>query len=307
MVRVKDSTKRRQRPTVLTVDEYETIVGLLKEPYRTMVIVAQCLGLRVSEIAALQWQDFDFERQQLLVQRSIVNGNMDDVKTEYSRDHVPLDEALVEVLLAWSKEALPTEEGWVFASPVTDRPYHPTDIQKRHIRPAGFCLVACPKCGAGVGAWCSQVRPTPNGKRLLIHDERQAIAGKYSSIGWHTFRHTYRSWLDETRAPMEVQQELMRHALIQTMMNVSGQTMSSSKREGNSKDFLFGVHLGLETIVLKPGGGFAFVIGAGLPKTATLRGTVRINEQKRVYGYLLRIEYPVVKDVPQKVELRRFL
>jgi integrase len=52
---------------------------LLKEPYRTTVIVAQCLGLRVSEIATLQWQDFDFERQQLLVQRSIVNGQVDVV------------------------------------------------------------------------------------------------------------------------------------------------------------------------------------------------------------------------------------
>ncbi len=79
--------------------EYEAILAMLKEPYRTMVIVAQCLGLRVSEIAALQWQDFDFERQQLLVQRSIVNGRVDDVKTEYSRDHVPLHESLVEVLL----------------------------------------------------------------------------------------------------------------------------------------------------------------------------------------------------------------
>jgi integrase len=189
----------------------------------------------VSEIAALQWQDFDFERQQLLVQRSIVNGNVDDVKTEYSRDHVPLHESLVEVLLAWSKQALPTEEGWVFASPHTNRPYHPTDIQKRHIRPAGFCLAACPNCGAGVGVWCSQHGPTPNGKRLLIHDERKASAGKYSRIGWHTFRHTYRTWLDETGAPMKVQQELMRHASIQTTMNVYGQAMSSSKREANSK------------------------------------------------------------------------
>lgn len=235
IVRVKDGSKRRRRPTVLTVQEYETILGLLKEPFRTMVIVAQCLGLRVSEIAALQWQDFDFERQQLLVQRSIVNGQVDDVKTEYSRDHVPLDAALVEVLLAWSKEATPTEEGWVFASALTNKPYQTTEIQKRHIRPAGCCLVECPKCGAGVGVWCSQVKPTPNGKRLLIHEERQAIAGKFSSIGWHTFRHTYRSWLDETGAPMKVQQELMRHASIQTTMNVYGQAMSSSKREANSK------------------------------------------------------------------------
>jgi len=103
------------------------------------------------------------------------------------------------------------------------------------IRPAGFCMVACPKCGAGVSIWCSQDHPTPNGKQLLIHDERQAVAGKYGRIGWYTFRHTYRSWLDETGAPMKVQQELMRHASIQTTMNVYGQAMSSSKREANSK------------------------------------------------------------------------
>ena len=235
MVRVKDSTKRQQRPTVLTVPQYEAIIAVLKEPARTMVIVAQCLGLRVSEIAALRWQDFDFERQQLLVQRSIVNGRVGEVKTEYSRDHVPLHEALVEVLLEWSKQALPTEEGWVFASPYKNMPYHPTEIQKRHIRPAASCLVQCPTCRARVGVWCWQDKPTPNGARLPIHEERRVAAGKYGEIGWHTFRHTYRSWLDESGAPMKVQQELMRHASIQTTMNVYGQAMPASKREANGK------------------------------------------------------------------------
>lgn len=200
-----------------------------------MVIVAQCLGLRVSEIAALRWDDFDFEKNQLLVQRSIVNGNVDDVKTEYSQDYVPLHPSLTEVVSEWSKESVPTEEGWVFANPITKKPYFPTEIQRRHIWTAGWCLAECPKCGAGAGVWCSQVKPTPTGQRLLIHEERQAAAGKFSSIGWHTFRHTYRSWLDETGAPMKVQQELMRHASIQTTINVYGQAMSSSKREANSK------------------------------------------------------------------------
>ena len=54
-------------------------------------------------------------------------------------------------------------------------------------------------------------------------------------IGWHTFRHSYRSWLDETGAPMKVQQELMRHASIQTTMNVYGQAMLQRKHEANSK------------------------------------------------------------------------
>jgi hypothetical protein len=46
---------------------------------------------------------------------------------------------------------------------------------------------------------------------------------------------TYRTLLDETGAPMKVQQELMRHASIQTTMNVYGQALSSTKRQANSK------------------------------------------------------------------------
>ena len=198
LVRVKNCTRRRQRPMILTVESFQAVLQTLKEPYKTMVIIAQCLGLRVSEIAGLKWEDFDFERRQLLVQRSIVNGRVDDVKTEYSHDFVPLHESLIEVMLAWSAKAYPTEEGWVFANPMTSRPFYPTEIQKRHLRPLGNKL--------GLGA-----------------------------LGWHTFRHTYRSWLDETGAPMKVQQELMRHASIQTTMNVYGQAMPASKREANGK------------------------------------------------------------------------
>jgi integrase len=54
-------------------------------------------------------------------------------------------------------------------------------------------------------------------------------------IGCHTFRHTYRSWLDIAGAP-HVQQELMRHAsLIMTTMNAYGRAMPDIKREANSE------------------------------------------------------------------------
>jgi integrase len=220
LVRIKGGSKRRQRSIILTVDQFELVVATLREPYRTMVQIAQCLGLRVSEIAALQWDDFDFEKNQLLVQRSFVSGRVDDVKTEYSQDYVPLHRSLTKIVLAWSKQAVPTAEGWVFANPMTNRPYHPTEIQKRYLRTSGCCVVPCPTCGVATGEWCVQSQPTANGKRVVIHELRKAAAGKFADIGWHTFRHTYRSWLDETGAPMKVQQELMRHASIQTTMNV---------------------------------------------------------------------------------------
>jgi integrase len=145
------------------------LLPLIREPFRTMVLVAGCLGLRVSEIVALRWQDFDFPRLILLVQRSIVHGRVGDVKTEYSRDSVPLDLALVEVLMQHQGRCIPTPEGWLFANPVTGRPYHQEEIQKTHIRKAGLA------------------------------------AGIRADIGWHTFRHSYRSWLDDTGAPLTVQ------------------------------------------------------------------------------------------------------
>jgi integrase len=56
-----------------------------------------------------------------------------------------------------------------------------------------------------------------------------------SKIGWHTLRHTYRSWLDQTKAPMTVQKDLMRHADIKTTMNVYGKAMAEPMQEANSE------------------------------------------------------------------------
>ena len=200
LVRVKNASKRLKRPRVLDVAEYFELLKHLDEPHRTMVLVAQCLGLRVSEILGLQWGDFSFENRSVLVQRSVVGGRVDDVKTEYSKDDVPLDARLAEALLSWRAASFfPRDTDWVFANPVTGRPYHQESLRKRQLQRAA------------------------------------KLAGLGVDIGWHTFRHTYRSWLDETGAPMKVQQELMRHASIQTTMNVYGRAMTETKRRANSQ------------------------------------------------------------------------
>ncbi len=40
LVRVKGGSKRRQRPTILTANQFQAFVSQLKEPIRTMVLVA---------------------------------------------------------------------------------------------------------------------------------------------------------------------------------------------------------------------------------------------------------------------------
>lgn len=205
--RSKASANAAGRPIVLTVEQYYQILTLIPEPYRTMVVVAQCTGLRAEEVLALEWEDIDFENLHMRVVRAVVHGRAKWVKT------VDL----------------------VFASPVTGRHYHTAPIQQDYIRPAGWCLVNCPKCGSGIGAWCKEPNPTPNGRHPPIHEERRTAAGKFDGVGWHTFRHTYRSWLDDTGAPIGAQQKLMRHAQISTTMNIYGNALMAAKREANSK------------------------------------------------------------------------
>jgi len=102
-------------------------------------------------------------------------------------------------LLRHRKQCYPTAEGWLFANPVTSRPYHQEEIQKRHIVKAATAV------------------------------------GIKERVGWHTFRHSYRSWLDTGGASIGVQKELMRHASIQTTMNVYGRgAMTDGKRQANT-------------------------------------------------------------------------
>ena len=53
-------------------------------------------------------------------------------------------------------------------------------------------------------------------------------------IGWHTLRHTYRSWMDHNGTPLGIQKDLMRHTDIKMTMNGYGSAMPEAMREANS-------------------------------------------------------------------------
>ena len=199
LVEIRGVSKRSKKPFILTVEQYQSVVEQLDEPYRQMVQVAMCLGLRVSEVLALKWSDFNFENLTLQVVRGVVHGRISDVKTEYSEDELPLDPDFAEVMQAWQQRCPKSEGNWVFPNPNTGNPYHASPIGQDYIRAAG----------------------------------RKAKLGK--DIGWHTFRHAYRSFLDDAGAPVGVQQKLMRHAQVSTTMNTYGNAQMQSKRTANTK------------------------------------------------------------------------
>lgn len=187
------SSKPRRKKLIITPEQFQEICDRLNEPFRTMVVIAMCLGLRVSEILALKWSDFDFEEGTLMITRWTVHGRIDRVKTEYSEDEMPLQPAFAEIVLSWRAGCPASVEGWVFPNPNTGGVWHASVLQ-------GDILV-------------------PTGKEVGI--ERP---------GWQTFRHSYRSMLDACGAPIGVQQKLMRHAQVSTTMKYENAYMTEKRK-----------------------------------------------------------------------------
>jgi integrase len=198
LVELKGVSRRLRPPRILTEEEFVALLNQLLQPYRSMVLLAGCTGLRISEVLGLRWQSVDFERLVMVVKEGYARSQITKLKSEYSQDELPLDPDVATILLEWKRLCPATTGDWIFPSPRTNKPYDSSSLPKKVLRPAA--------------------------QRAKIH----------GSIGWHALRHSYRAWLDETGAPLGVQQKLMRHANISTTMNVYGGAFMEAKRKANT-------------------------------------------------------------------------
>lgn len=198
LIELKGVSKRLRRPRILTDDEFVALLNQLLHPYKSMVLLAGCTGLRISEVLGLRWQSVDFERLVMVVTEGYARSQTTRLKSEYSQDELPLDPEVATILLDWQRLCPETEGNWVFPSPRTNNPYDSGSLRAKVLQPAA---------------------------------RRAKIEG---AIGWHSLRHSYRAWLDETGVPLGVQQKLMRHANISTTMNVYGGAFMDAKRKANT-------------------------------------------------------------------------
>jgi len=201
LVKIKGASKRESEPRILAVEEFRAFLAHVeKEPYRTMILTAMCLGLRVSELLGLQWGDVDWEQSCIRIQRGIVRNRVGEVKTRYSAKAMPMVPEFAEVLKLWRVQTeFKAATDWLWASPAMggQSPLFYTTLQK------------------------------------VV--ERAASKAGLEGIGWHTFRHSYRSWMDETGVSMAMQQKLMRHSDIRTTMNIYGDVLPKTMYEASGK------------------------------------------------------------------------
>jgi integrase len=200
LVTVRGSSKRRRQPRSLKVAEFHALSTHLAEPFKTMALIQVCLGLRVSELLALRWKDVDWIASKVNVDHGIVAQHLDSVKTEGSRKSMNLDPQLLSVLSTWRQVTeFRANDDWIFSSP--------------------YKLGRLPYSYTGY-------------HRII---ENAAKAAGLGRLGTHSFRHTFRSWLDAVGTALTVQQKLMRHADIQTTLNIYGDVVTDEMRQAGSK------------------------------------------------------------------------
>jgi integrase len=195
LVKVKGSTKRVRKPRSLTTSEFQALIRELKEPVRTLSIICACLGLRVSEGLGLRWSDIDWLSSTVAIERACVRQRVDECKTEGSRRNLTVAAELMAALQLWKQSSQFSEpESFVFASPVKlgKQPISYTEI-RRELR-------------------------------------RASAAAKIGHLSTHSFRHSFRTWLDSLGVPVGVQQRAMRHASVTTTMNTYGDALPDDLR-----------------------------------------------------------------------------
>jgi integrase len=197
LVKVKGSTKRLKPITIITPEQFRALVAALPEPYNLMVLVSGALGLRVSETLGLKWADFDFASCTLSIGQVFTHGQTQHTpKTDTSGNEIPVHPKLCKAVAKW-KSGQPHDSAWVFANPKTGSPYSDSTILSKYIKPAALKL-------------------------------------ELGRVGWHTFRHSYKSWMASAKISPAQMKDLMRHSDISTTMDVYGRTLTPEMRAANA-------------------------------------------------------------------------
>ena len=199
---VRQSPQRERTPDVLTAEEVVALDAELEDSCRSVVHLAACTGLRISELLGLKWADIRFDAQEIHPVRAVVDNHIGELKTAASGKAIPMDMALTDALLDW-RGSCPynRDTDFVFGSPEMKgkQPYWPDTMLHKILKPAA---------------------------------RREKVTKRN---GWHSFRRTYATLLVESGANVKDAQDLLRHANAKTTMDVYAQPIPAGRRKAQGK------------------------------------------------------------------------
>jgi integrase len=187
-----------QETHAYTLDEIQSMLGVLPEPAATMIAVAAFTGLRRGEITGLLWENF--QAGEIRVTRSIWEGIATDPKTRTSRGAVPVIRPLQQRLEMHRLRVATRNQARCFRG----TPISPNNVLTRSIKSV------LSRCGV-----CQQAKEghNPNDGHEYTRD-----APLPQWHGWQVFRRGLASNLYALGVPDVVIQNILRHANLSTTM-----------------------------------------------------------------------------------------
>ncbi|WP_375176623.1 Arm DNA-binding domain-containing protein [Marinobacter mobilis] len=81
-----------------SLEEVRLILTTVRADFRNYYTVRFFTGLRTGEIDGLQWDCVDFQRRQVLVRQALVNGEIEQTKTDGSYRHIEMPQMVYDAL-----------------------------------------------------------------------------------------------------------------------------------------------------------------------------------------------------------------
>jgi integrase len=188
----------REEKPVWSAEQVRQILAAVPDQARVLFTTVALTGLRLGELLALQWKHVDFERGRLRIQQSLWEGEIVPVKTQSSVRVIFFGEVLAEHLTNHlQRSAHIGPEDFVFTNE-SGGPLNP-DVLRRDV--------------------------------LYSALDRSGIVRPKRASGFHTFRHSAASFLNEQTGNLKLAQRFLGHADISTTANIYTHPSSESERE----------------------------------------------------------------------------
>lgn len=204
-------------PNALTLANRDYLVNELRRfrptPVRTAAMLALYMGLRVGEIAALQWGDVDLKRKEIDVHAAIGQGKgttyRKSTKSEASNRRLPIPESLI--------------------APLKER----RALMRGHLAAAGVRLNADEFARLYVVGTIDGAYKNPNyiSKEWRVLAENLGLTGSKGRIAtFHDLRHTFATVAVANHVDVKSVQSYLGHASAAMTLNVYADADEDAKR-----------------------------------------------------------------------------
>jgi integrase len=194
--RHKPRVTRHEKP-VWSAEQLKLIVDSVPKSHRSLFQCAMLTGARLGELLGLQWKNIDFETQTLEIRQALWEGELVGPKTEGSVRVIYFGPSLLSALMAQKQNSNHVGQDDFVFSKDDGSPLNP-DVLRRDV-----------------------LYPTL---------DRLGIARSSRAAGFHTFRHSAATIVNQKTGNLKLVQKLLGHSNLSTTADVYTHTSADADR-----------------------------------------------------------------------------